>query len=57
MKMLNRAEIRLMTLLKIRPEREPFMLSPTNLPTSRNVAISGSMTTWKGMIMEEMNTM
>ena len=28
---------------------------PMNLPTSRNVEIRGSMTTWKGMIMDAMN--
>ena len=30
---------------------------PTKLPASRKVETSGSMTTWKGMIIEAMNTM
>ena len=30
---------------------------PTNFPTSRNVLMSGSITTWKGMIIDAMNTM
>ena len=29
---------------------------PTNLPTSRKVAISGSITTWNGMIMDAIKT-
>ena len=36
------------------PGMDCSMLMPTNLPTSLNVEIRGSMTTWKGMIIEAM---